>query len=178
MTDKVIPLQKLVRGLIRRVEKARGKDFDFLNFEDRLMVQKITYLLVKAGIIRGLSFNYYLRGPYCPELLKMLKDTAENRDLTAREFTEMRNTEIKLDPKSEKRFQQVLDLLKKKNWDVNWLEWFTSGLFFAELELDPRKPNWKKIQELLAFKKGLKKSIAAQIVDEIKKYIGSGLFTL
>ncbi|MCD6312962.1 MAG: hypothetical protein J7L79_04045 [Thaumarchaeota archaeon] len=62
MAIEAISLKGLVRALITRVGKVRDKPFDFQNFNDRLIVQKIAYLLVKAGIIKGLPFNYYLRG--------------------------------------------------------------------------------------------------------------------
>jgi len=178
MTVEVIPLRKLIRGLIRRLEEVRGKTFDFQNFDDRLIVQKIAYLLSKAGIIRGLNFNYYLRGPYSRELLTLLKNTRAYTDLDENQFTEMRETEIKLDPQKEAAFQKVLTLLRENNWDARWLELFTSGLFFAELEPDPDNPNWRRVTHILAFKKKISEDEAERIVNQIKKYLKEGLFQL
>ncbi len=57
-------LAKIVNSLRRKV------DFDFkVNyFNNRLKLQKYVFLLRRYGIDLGYSYNYYIRGPYSPEL--------------------------------------------------------------------------------------------------------------
>jgi len=40
------------------------------SFEDRLMLQKASYLAQVAGVNLGYYFNWYLRGPYCSALAR------------------------------------------------------------------------------------------------------------
>jgi len=41
---------------------------DMENFDERLRLQKIVYLLWAYGISLGYGFNWYVRGPYSPKL--------------------------------------------------------------------------------------------------------------
>lgn len=41
-------------------------------FQDRLRVQKITYLLERKGVLSGYDFKLHLRGPYCQPLMNDL----------------------------------------------------------------------------------------------------------
>ncbi len=43
-------------------------------FQDRLLVQKITYLLERKGVLSGYAFKLHLRGPYCQPLTNQLYD--------------------------------------------------------------------------------------------------------
>jgi uncharacterized protein YwgA len=49
---------------------AVGQGFDLAIFEDRLALQKVTYLIQRAGVKLGYGFSWYLRGPYSPSLTK------------------------------------------------------------------------------------------------------------
>ena len=45
-------------------------DLDLSDFERRLALQKIVYLVQAAGVGLGYSFGWHLGGPYSPELLR------------------------------------------------------------------------------------------------------------
>ncbi len=47
------------------------------NFEDKLVVQKIIYLLQLKGVRFGYRFSLYVRGPYSPDLTKDLYTNAK-----------------------------------------------------------------------------------------------------
>ena len=47
-----------------------GREFRLEEFDDRLLLQKIVYMLQKAGINFGYYFSWYLRGPYSAGLAK------------------------------------------------------------------------------------------------------------
>ena len=46
------------------------KDYEFTmqDFDDRLRLQKLIYLLQASGVYLGYDFSWYLRGPYCSQL--------------------------------------------------------------------------------------------------------------
>ncbi|MGC9778035.1 MAG: hypothetical protein HZR80_02200 [Candidatus Heimdallarchaeota archaeon] len=50
---------------------------DIEEFEDRIIVQKVIFLLKIKDIEFDYDFNLYLRGPYCPELTKDMFDYAD-----------------------------------------------------------------------------------------------------
>lgn len=56
-------LAKIVNSL-----KKVGFDFKVNYFNNRLKLQKYIFLLRRYGIDLGYSYNYYIRGPYSPEL--------------------------------------------------------------------------------------------------------------
>jgi len=45
-----------------------GKTISMDKFEDKLEVQKITYIAQEYGINLGYPFEWYLRGPYCKQV--------------------------------------------------------------------------------------------------------------
>jgi len=51
-------------ALFRGIENPISMD----TFDDKLRVQKITYLAQMYGIDLGYSFEWYLRGPYCKQV--------------------------------------------------------------------------------------------------------------
>lgn len=61
MSDSIMVLSKCLNilGLPRP---------DMENFDERLRLQKIVYLLWAYGISLGYGFNWYVRGPYSPKL--------------------------------------------------------------------------------------------------------------
>ena len=56
-------------------------NFDMSEFEGRLTFQKTVQLLQSFGIDMGYRYNWYLRGPYCPDLTRAgfeLKDVMQS----------------------------------------------------------------------------------------------------
>jgi uncharacterized protein YwgA len=54
---------KFLGGLLRRVGH-----FGMGSFDDRLILQKIVYLMQASGIYLGYTFNWYIHGPYSTRL--------------------------------------------------------------------------------------------------------------
>lgn len=46
-------------------------NFDMSDFNGRLRFQKTVHILQSFGIDLGYRYNWYLRGPYCPDLTKV-----------------------------------------------------------------------------------------------------------
>lgn len=51
-------------------EQITGKNLDMNSYEHRLMIQKLIYLMQKAGANYDYYFSWYIKGPYSPELTK------------------------------------------------------------------------------------------------------------
>ncbi|MGD0817828.1 MAG: hypothetical protein ABR986_05440 [Methanomassiliicoccales archaeon] len=47
------------------------------NFEDKLVIQKIVYLIQLKGMRTGYAFNLYVRGPYSPDLTSDIYEHSE-----------------------------------------------------------------------------------------------------
>jgi len=52
--------------------KVAGLDPSVATFEERKKVQKLVYLLQFFGVRLGFQYNWYLHGPYSPDLTKVL----------------------------------------------------------------------------------------------------------
>lgn len=65
--------------------KEAGFDFDITHFDNRLIAQKLVFLLQKLGVKMGYedSYNFYLRGTYSPTLTKDLFGSPEHPGLPA-----------------------------------------------------------------------------------------------
>lgn len=47
------------------------------DFDDRLKLQKLIYILQSFGVYLGYDFSYYLRGPYCSNLAQTGREVNE-----------------------------------------------------------------------------------------------------
>jgi len=70
-------MKKLV-ALIRESENKLGIKVNLDNFQDRLVIQKLVYLLELSGIDLGYRFSLYVRGPYSPDLTRDIYDNKNN----------------------------------------------------------------------------------------------------
>ena len=99
--------------------------FDLHKFQGRLAFQKVTYLLQSFGFYFGFQFNWYLYGPYSPELAKVgfeIRNGAESpADIP---FT---NSE------AGKRFDKFLDFINAAKNDPEQLELLASIHFLTKL---------------------------------------------
>lgn len=101
-------------------------------FEDKLQVQKITYMAQEHGINLGYEFEWYLRGPYCKQvsidahiIIDSKKENVSPKD-------------VGLDEEKVKEFG---NLLKPYINDPEWLEIAGSLLYlynenYSDKELD------------------------------------------
>jgi len=60
MTENIRKLAGLFDGI--------NKEISMDEFEDKLEVQKITYIAQENGLDLGYDFEWYLRGPYCKQV--------------------------------------------------------------------------------------------------------------
>ncbi|WP_276260636.1 hypothetical protein [Haloglomus litoreum] len=98
-----------IGGIIKRVG-----EFSNRSLEGRKKFQKTIYLIQAAGIDLGYEYNWYVHGPYSPELARVgyrLEEMYE--DVSPTKFS---------DEEIEGRFQEVLQFLDPIKDDVEKLE--------------------------------------------------------
>ncbi|MDO8537401.1 MAG: hypothetical protein Q7S21_00790 [archaeon] len=67
----VIYMQKINSAKLKYLfKKLTDKELDMRDYINRLMLQKIVFLLQSSGISFGYNFTWYLKGPYCSQLTK------------------------------------------------------------------------------------------------------------
>lgn len=113
----------MIAGLYKRLYK----DFNILDFADRLKIQKYVYILQSRGIGLGYFFNFYLYGPYSTDLTRTAYQIEKFPDVKPLKFK---------DAKTEKEFVSTLTLLETYKDDIKWLECASSVLFLRELGLE------------------------------------------
>jgi len=96
-------------------------------FEDRLILQKVIYLLKLNGVDTGFDYGFYIRGPYSPELTREMycqQNAFENLD-----------SKLKLTPEENKKVEELKRLF---GLDPGLLEVAaTYGYFVIEKKLSP-----------------------------------------
>ncbi len=87
------------------------KDYNFSmdEFDERLKLQKLVYLLQSCGVYLGYDFSWYLRGPYC-SLLAHNAFSLENYDQIPDDI-ELKKSDDK------KNFEKFLKFINNKNID-------------------------------------------------------------
>ncbi len=111
---------RLLAGLLRRVG-----DYNLQTFGDRLILQKTVYLLQAFGIYLGYQFNWYLRGPYSPQLTK---------DAFSVEARWSRFEPVKFTNEvAEGRLMEFLAFVAGHKRDEAWLETTASAHFLARV---------------------------------------------
>jgi uncharacterized protein YwgA len=72
-----------------------GVDPKMTTFADRKRIQKLVYLLdVVFGLNLGFSYNWYLHGPYSPEVTKTVFDVIEGRQIVFSDPKVLSNEEL------------------------------------------------------------------------------------
>ena len=56
-----------------------GTEHSLETISDRIKIQKLVYLAEVFGLDTGFSFTWYVRGPYSPELTKVMFDGANGK---------------------------------------------------------------------------------------------------
>lgn len=107
-------------------------NFDMSSFRGRLLFQKTVQLLQSFGIDLGYRYNWYLRGPYSPDLAKVgfeLKDVVPK----------LRDIPIEFENKTNKsRYDRFTAFMMDKKDDPNALEIASSICFLHKEGLDKR----------------------------------------
>jgi uncharacterized protein YwgA len=94
-------------------------------FEARLKLQKTVYLMQAFDLYLGYDFNWYIRGPYCPELTRdgysliNVYDTLSNGQFS--------------DLEAQERFEAFSKFVAGHEHDADWLEIVASIHFLKRM---------------------------------------------
>lgn len=116
--------EEVLGGLLKIIGNYRANFFKDV-FDDRLILQKTIYLLQAFGLHLGYFFNFYIRGPYSPQLARAGYRLSEIFDqCPIVKFVK---------PKSGGRFYQFLQFLGDRKRDPDWLERLASIHFICRV---------------------------------------------
>lgn len=110
----------ILSGLLKRFYP----DFSISNFENRLKLQKIIYLLQNKVVDLGFNFTLYLYGPYSTDLTKLAYYIDDFNKSTPIKFEE--------EP-IEKKFTEFVKAISPYKNNVKWLECVATLHLFQNL---------------------------------------------
>lgn len=116
------------------------------SFNDRMALQKTIYLCQQAGVHLGYRYNWYLRGPYSPDL------TRDAFDLKAKEGSGFDDTAgWNLDGTSFQKLKAIRPLWESRpeSEQPRWLELLASVLFLKR-SYDGRSKDAAGLRAILA----------------------------
>lgn len=111
----------MLGGVLKRIGTFDPKKFGY-SFSQRLVLQKLVYLMKAGfGIDLGHRYNWYLHGPYSPDLARDAYALVETYDsIPPQRFR---------DDDLEKRFKGFLGFIRGREDDESWLELTASLLY-------------------------------------------------
>jgi uncharacterized protein YwgA len=124
-----------------RVRDARGAILDLIlgrlglrptieTFDERKTIQKVVFIVQRAGIPVGYSYRWHISGPYSSELARVYYSIATNPDGYAQQAAG-----LVLKPEIEKGLQAVRDALGNEIKDPELLEALASALYLRTRDL-------------------------------------------
>jgi uncharacterized protein YwgA len=129
------------------VLRALGVEPNVANFQSRVRLQKLVYLLQRMSLDLGFSFRWYLHGPYSPDLAESLFELAGKMD----EY-QQRAIKIRLTDGSSATVNKLATVLDKTFTDTDLLEAMATLAFAGELSemvIERQKPHLLRKPELI-----------------------------
>ena len=155
--------------LLAKSLEAAGIPLSVSTFDDRLILQKVVYLLQAAGIQMGYRFRWYLKGPYSPEMTADAFSIINEGESGTQELKRWQ-----LDEKSKEIAQRLQPLLERsgesKADQACRLELLASALFlFKTRQADPTNPAGTAAI-LQKNDKNYSTEDVAQAIEELRSY--------
>ena len=96
--------------VLKKLSNSKSIDYDFTmdEFDDRLKLQKLIYMIQSTGVYLGYDFSYYLRGPYCSKLAQMGFELTEVYD-----DVEIKKERLFHDDKIENNFNRSIKYIQE-----------------------------------------------------------------
>ncbi|MGI6428477.1 MAG: hypothetical protein ACOXZ6_01970 [Syntrophomonadaceae bacterium] len=158
------------------IDNLCGKDllkFFANNFNQRLLLQKSTYLLQCWGIDLGFRYNWYIRGPYCPDLTAQAFDISEYYEEYSQACNKLELTES---------VKQTIEKFKKwisqnKPEGMNSTDWqeLLASIHYIQHRTYLEDKNREKVADFLLMKKNW--YTKAQVLHAYDVLAKSGLIT-
>ena len=126
----------MIRHMMKKREKILSKiiqmlDFSSLDpttFANRLIYQKTIYLLQFSGISLGYRFNWYIRGPYSPELTETIYKIDNDKSI----FPDSSSIRFKNQNDLEQKTRHFLEALGENAKNPEFLEILASLAYIRE----------------------------------------------
>jgi uncharacterized protein YwgA len=138
-------------------------NFDMNEFDDRLKLQKMVYLMKSKDLNLGYAFNLYLYGPYSPDLTKdgfQISQVCEYGNLNKIGFEDVDKDE---------KFLEFISKIGEKKDDLEWLEIVSSYLFIKN---NMNLSDDEIVQKILNKREGI--DITADKINEVINEINIG----
>ena len=143
-------------------KEVKGSAIDVNKYEDRLAIQKLTYMLKTMGISSGYRFTWYIKGPYSPVLSSEAFSETGKASASQPVALSLQETE---------KCANLKVFLGKDVKDSNKMELYASLLFLKKDEKITERP--AIIAKLTTLKPWFTKEQAEEALDKIEK---SGIF--
>ncbi len=118
-----------------------------LDFDKRLLIQKVFYFLIKLGFDFKLKYNFYKYGPYSPELADIYFESSEFKSMKIHETSEYHFSN------NDKTALNLLKSLMDK-WGENTQIWeYYSSLLYIHEDMYFRKWNIESVKAKIAREK-------------------------
>ncbi len=109
--DMLITSSSIELGyILKKMSEYDLKEYSFSmdEFNDRLKLQKMIYLLQSSGVYLGYEFRYYIHGPYCSKLTQIGFEISEiYGDIT------VKKDQLFQDKNVEKKYKKTIKLLNE-----------------------------------------------------------------
>lgn len=125
---------ELLGGLLKRIG-----NYDMKTFSGRVIFQKTGYLLQAFGFHLGYRFNWYIRGPYCPNLATDGYELVEKYEKIPEVYF--------AEPEAEALFRRYLSFLGDRKNDVHWLELLASIHFLRDLGVSEKLKIFSEVKK-------------------------------
>lgn len=125
---------ELLGGLLKRIG-----NYNMRTFSGRVIFQKTGYLLQAFGFYLGYKFNWYIRGPYCPNLASDGYKLVEKYE----KIPEVYFARLEDDAS----FRRFLSFLGDKKTDADWLELLASIHALRKLGISEKSEIFKEVRK-------------------------------
>lgn len=143
-------VKKNIMKFIQVLNKLGLSDFNDrleLDFDKRLLIQKVFYFLIKFGFDFKLKYNFYKYGPYSSELADIYYESSEFINMKLHE-----NSEYHFSNNDKIALNRVKSLLDK--WGKNTQIWeYSSSILFIYEDMYFRKWNIESVKAKIAREK-------------------------
>lgn len=102
-----------------------GKSIDMSSFNDRLILQKIVYIMMSAGIKLNYHFGWHLRGPYSSSL-------ASDGFALSNQKESYIDRSFRISNENQDKIDQIRGTLGSDLFDTDKLELYSSILFISK----------------------------------------------
>ena len=112
-----------------------GLESTLTSFDNRLKIQKASYIMQNIfDVDLGFKFNWYIHGPYCPDLSKVMFENVKGEPL-----------KVETKNKIKQKIIQLKQFIKSENLTRNYLELIASLHYIMNIQKKSKKSEIVKV---------------------------------